>query len=78
MYAKGMTTCQIWEIIEDIYGFEVSESMVYDITYKLLPQIEEWKNLPLSSVYPISVCDDGIIGKLAAYVVLGINPDDMK
>lgn len=79
MYAKGMTTRQISEIIEDIYGFEVSEGMVSDITDKLLPKIEEWKNRPLSSVYPIvfidavhfSVRDDGIIRKLAAYVVLG-------
>ena len=69
MYAKGMTTRQISEAIEDIYGFEVSEGMVSDITDKLLPRIEEWQNRPLSSVYPIvfidavhfSVRDDGVI-----------------
>lgn len=42
MYAKGMTTRQISETIEDIYGFEVSEGMVSDITDKLLPKIDEW------------------------------------
>lgn len=81
-----MTTRQISEMIEDIYGFEVSEGMVSDITDKLLPRIEEWQNRPLSSVYPIvfidavhfSVRDDGVIRKLAAYVVLGINEDGMK
>ena len=86
MYAKGMTTRQISETIEDIYGFEVSEGMVSDITDKLLPQIEEWQNRPLASVYPIvfidavhfSVHDDGVIRKLAAYVVLGINEDGKK
>ena len=86
MYAKGMTTRQISETIEDIYGFEVSEGMVSDITDKLLPQIEEWQNRPLASVYPIvfidavhfSVRDDGVIRKLAAYVVLGINEDGKK
>lgn len=86
MYAKGMTTRQISETIEDIYGFEVSEGMVSDITDKLLPQIEEWQNRPLASVYPIvfidaihfSVRDDGVIRKLAAYVVLGINDDGQK
>mgnify|MGYP000510908263 CR=1 FL=1 len=86
MYAKGMTTRQISETIEDIYGFEVSEGMVSDITDKLLPRIEEWQTRPLSSVYPIvfidavhfSVRDDGVIRKLAAYVVLGINEDGMK
>ena len=78
MYAKGMTTRQISETIEDIYGFEVSEGMISDITDKLLPRIEEWQNRPLSPVYPIvfidavhfSVRDDGVIRKLAAYVVL--------
>ena len=86
MYAKGMTTTQISETIEDIYGFEVSEGMVSDITDKLLPRIEEWQNRLLSSVYPIifidavyfSVRDDNIIKKLAAYVVLGINEDGYK
>ncbi len=86
MYAKGMTTRQISETIEDIYGFEVSEGMVSDITDKLLPRIEEWQNRPLASVYPIvfidavhfSVRDDGVIRKLAAYVVLGINEDGKK
>ena len=86
MYAKGMTTRQISETIEDIYGFEVSEGMVSDITDKLLPRIEEWQNRPLSPVYPIvfidavhfSVRDDGVIRKLAAYVVLGMNEDGMK
>ena len=32
LYAKGMTTRQISETIEDIYGFEVSDGMVSDIT----------------------------------------------
>ena len=86
MYAKGMTATQISEMAEDIYGFEISEGMVSDITDKLLPQIEEWQNRPLSGVYPVvfidaihfSVRDDGIIRKLAAYVVLGINEDGYK
>jgi len=51
MYAKGMTVRQISETIEDIYGFEVSEGMVSDITDKLLPKIEEWQNRPLSAVW---------------------------
>lgn len=81
MYAKGMTTKQISDTIMDIYGFEISEGFVSDVTDKLLPQIEEWQNRPLSEMYPIvfidaihfSVRDDGIVHKLAAYVVLGID-----
>ena len=86
MYAKGMTVRQISETIEDIYGFEVSEGMVSDITDKLLPKIEEWQNRSLSAVYPIvfidavhfSVRNDGVIRKLAVYVVPGIDEEGKK
>ena len=86
MYAKGMTTRQISETLEDIYGFEVSEGFISDVTDKILPQIEEWQNRPLYDVYPVlyidaihySVREDGIIHKLAAYVILGINIEGKK
>ena len=86
MYAKGMTTRQISETIEDIYGFETSEGFISDVTDKILPQIEEWQNRPLNEVYPIlyidaihySVRDNGVIRKLAAYVILGINTEGNK
>ena len=38
MYGRGMTTRQISEQIEDIYGFDVSESFVSDVTDKILPE----------------------------------------
>ena len=80
LYAKGMTTRQISETIEDIYGFEVSDGFVSDATDRLLPQIEEWQNRPLDEVYPIvfidavhfSVRDNGQVKKLAAYVILAV------
>ena len=86
MYAKGMTTRQIADIIDDIYGFEPSEGFISDVTDKILPQIEDWQNRPLDEVYPIvyidaihySVRDEGVIRKLAAYVILGINTSGMK
>ena len=86
MYAKGMTTRQISDTLMDIYGFEASEGFISDVTDKILPQIEEWQNRPLDDVYPViyidaihySVRDNGIIKKLAAYVILGINLDGRK
>ena len=86
MYAKGMTTRQISETIEDIYGFETSEGFISDVTDKLLPQIEDWQNRLLDEIYPIiyiaaihyCVRDNGIIRKLAAYVILGINTERKK
>ena len=76
MYAKGMTTRQISETIEDIYGFDVSEGFISDVTDKILPEIHDWQNRPLESLYPVvfvdaihySVKDNGIIRKMAAYV----------
>ncbi len=81
LYAKGMTTRQISETIEDIYGFEVSDGMVSDITDRLISQIEEWQNRPLDEVYPVvfidavhfSVRDNGQIKKLAAYVIPAVS-----
>ena len=81
MYAKGMTTRQISDTLMDIYGFEVSEGFVSDVTDKLYPQIEEWQKRPLDEVYPVvfidaihySVRDNNVIRKMAAYVILGIN-----
>ena len=86
MYAKGMTTRQISDTLRDIYGFEASEGFISDVTDKLLPQIEEWQTRPLDSVYPVifidaihySVRDNGVIRKLAAYVMLGISVDGKK
>jgi len=86
MYARGMSTRQISAQIQDIYGFDVSESMVTGITNKILPDIEAWQKRPLSSVYPIifidaivfNVRDNGIIKKQAAYVILGINEEGRK
>lgn len=80
MYAKGMTTRQISDTIEDIYGFDVSEGFISDVTDKILPQIEEWQNRPLDEIIPViyidaihySVRDNGVIVKKAAYVMLGI------
>ena len=86
MYAKGMTTRQISSTLEEIYGFEASEGFISDVTDKILPQIEEWQNRPLAEVYPIifidaihySVRDNGVIRKLAAYVMPGISSDGYK
>ena len=59
MYAKGMTTHQISETIEDIYGFETSEGFISDVTDKILPQIEDWQNRPLDKeVLTIQVGDN--------------------
>jgi putative transposase len=86
MYARGMSTREINEQIQDIYGFEVSAEMVSKITDKILPEIEEWQRRPLDEVYPIAFIDaihfsvksDGVIVKKAVYIVLAVSTDGVK
>lgn len=86
MYTKGMTTRQISKTIENIYGFETSEGFISDVIDKILPQIQDWQNRPPDEVYTIiyidtihySVCDNGIIRKLVAYVIPSITVEGRK
>ena len=86
MYAKGMTTNDISAHIEDIYGLEVSDSLVSRITDKILPVVKEWQQRPLESVYAVVFMDaihynvrsEGRIIKKAVYIAIGINMDGMK
>ena len=47
MYARGLTTRQISDKIEDIYGFECSESFISNVTDKILQDIDDWQKRPL-------------------------------
>ena len=81
MYAKGMSTRDISDHINEIYGFELSAESVSRITATILEQAKEWQARPLDSIYPFlfldavhySVRTNGKVVKRAAYVVLGIN-----
>lgn len=86
LYARGLTTREINEQIQDLYGIEISATMVSNITDKIIPEIKEWQGRPLDSVYPIvfidavhfSVREDNRVAKKAAYIVLGINSEGYK
>lgn len=86
MYARGMTTRNISDTIMDIYGFEVSEGFISDVTDKLLPKIQEWQSRPLEDVYPVvfidaihyAVRDEVGVRRKAAYIVLGISASGHK
>jgi len=81
MYAKGLSTRDIENHMQDIYGVDVSPATVSKITDKILPLITEWQSRPLERVYPIVFLDaihfkvrqDNRIINKAAYSVLGIN-----
>lgn len=86
MYAKGMTTRDIHDHLQDIYGVEVSAGMVSTITDKVIPRIHEWQNRPLDAVYPIvfldgihfRVKDGGRIVNKCSYTVLAITCEGKK
>lgn len=86
MYAKGMSQRDIEDTIWEIYGADVSQGMISRITDKILPEVNEWQNRPLASVYPViffdgivfnSRKDNRIITK-CVYSVLGINMEGHK
>ena len=86
MYAKGMSTRDIEDHMRDIYGIDISPSMVSKITDKILPMVSEWQSRPLDRVYPVVFLDaihfkvrkeNRIVNK-AAYSVLGINMAGQK
>ena len=86
LYARGLTTREINEQIQDLYGIEVSATMVSNITDQIIPEIKEWQERPLDEVYPIvfidavhfSVREENRVVKKAAYIVLGIDKEGYK
>ena len=86
LYGMGTTTREISNYIEDMYGFSVSAEMVSNITDKIIPEMEEWKTRRLEEIYPFvyidaihfNVKENGVVGKKAAYVAMGISTNGIK
>lgn len=57
MYAKGMTVRDIQSFIGEIYGGEVSPQTISNITDRVLPLMEEWRNRQLKEIYAITYID---------------------
>jgi len=86
LYASGMSTRDIAEQVQELYGFNLSAEMVSKITDRISPEIKEWQQRPLEAVYPFifmdaihyKVREDGRILNRAAYVVLGVTVEGSK
>jgi len=86
MYARGMTTRDIQAQLEDIYGVEVSPSLISKVTDEVLSELKAWQNRPLDPLYPVVYLDalrvkarsDGHINNKAVYLAIGINMDGIK
>lgn len=86
MYAKGMSQRDIADIIEDIYGFEISHETISEITDSVLQKLEEWQNRPLKKFYTflfvdclyVTIRKDYETKNYAVYVILGYDVDGWK
>lgn len=86
LYARGMSTRDIHDQLQDLYGIELSAEMVSKITDKILPEIKEWQARPLDPVYLFvfmdcihyKVREDGRILSRAVYVIMGVTIEGYK
>lgn len=86
LYARGVSTRDIGAHLHQLYGLDVSPTLISNITDKLLPRIKEWQNRALQTVYAVVFLDaihykvkqDGQVVNKAAYMVVGIDLDGKK
>ncbi len=86
LYGLGMSYNDIQNHIKELYMVDIPPSTMTSITNKILPEIQEWQNRPLDSVYPFIYMDaihykireDNKVVSKAVYIVLGINQDGKK
>lgn len=80
LYSKGLTTGDIVEHLEQIYGSRVSKDLVSKITDQVVAELTEWQNRPLDPVWPVIFIDaiyvkirDGQVQNKPIYVAMGVN-----
>lgn len=86
MYSRGMTTSDVRKQVEEVYGLEISETTVSNITERIMESAREWQQRSLEPVY-FAVWMDGIVIKIredkkvinkCVYIVIGLKPDGRK
>lgn len=87
LYAKGMTTRDIQEIVQELYGVEISPTLISEITSDLDAEVTAWRTRPLDAVWPIVYFDgivvhvrgaNGRVSQHTIYVALGVNLEGRK
>jgi putative transposase len=86
LYARGMTTRQIQQHLEEIYQVEVSPSLISQVTDAVMEEVRAWQSRPLEPRYAIvyldclmvKIRDSGHIKTKAIYLAIGINRDGLK
>jgi putative transposase len=86
LYARGMTQREIQGHLEEIYGVEISPSLISTVTDAVLDEVRAWQSRPLDSVYPILYLDalqvkvksQGRVVNKAIYLAFGVNLQGLK
>jgi putative transposase len=86
LYTKGVSTREIQDHLHQLYGVEVSPTLISNVTNKIMPLIKEWQGRPLQQIYAILFLDaihfkvkqDGQIVNKAAYMAIGVDLDGHK
>jgi putative transposase len=86
MYARGMTTREIQGHLQEIYGVEVSPTLISNVTDSVLEEVRAWQSRPLDPLYPIvyldalviKMRDNGQVQNRAVYVAIGITLEGQK
>jgi len=86
LYAQGLSTREIVRAFEDMYGAEISPTLVSKVTNAVIDQVVEWQARPLDEVYPIVFLDcivvkirqDKTVINKAIYLALGVNLEGHK
>lgn len=81
LYARGMSVRDIKAHLEDMYGAEVSPTLISSVTDAVMDDVRTWQSRPLDAIYPIvyldcihvKVRDNGTVKTKAVYLALGIN-----
>ena len=86
LYARGMTVREIQGHLEEMYGTEVSPTLISSVTDAVIEEVKAWQSRPLDALYPIvyldcihvKVRDAGTVRAKAVYLALGINMSGEK
>ncbi len=85
LYARGMTVREIQSHLEEMYGAEVSPSLISSVTDAVADEVKAWQARPLDAIYPIVYMDcihvkvrDGAVRVKAVYLAIGITMNGEK
>jgi len=85
LYARGMTVREIQAHLEEMYGTEVSPSLISSVTDAVVDEVKAWQARPLNPIYPIVYLDcihvkvrEGTVRVKAVYLAIGITMDGEK